>query len=95
MVARKPDLGEKGNWKAMVDDQERELVHWVRNNLAELTGASIYRVHQRWRLIWRRRADGRREGRLLVRVTMAFTRATTLMIDMPSIVTYDDVVTRQ
>jgi hypothetical protein len=42
-----------------VDDQRRELVHWVRNNLAELTGASI---HQRWRPIWRRRAGDQREG---------------------------------
>jgi hypothetical protein len=45
-----------------VDDQRRELVHWVRNNLAELTGASIYRVHQWWRPIWRRHDGGRREG---------------------------------
>jgi hypothetical protein len=34
-------------------------------------------------------------GRLLVRVTMAFTRATTPMIDRPSIATYGDMVTRQ
>jgi hypothetical protein len=46
-----------------VDDQRRELVHWVRNNLAELTGASIYRIHQRWRPIWRWRASVRREGK--------------------------------
>ena len=62
-MARKPDLGKKGNWEAMVDDQRRELVHWVRNNLAELTGASIYRIHQRWHPIWRRRAGGWREGK--------------------------------
>jgi hypothetical protein len=44
-----------------MDDQRRELVHWVRNNLVELTGASIYRIHQRWRPIWRRRAGGQRK----------------------------------
>jgi hypothetical protein len=46
----------------MVDDQGRELVHWVRNNLADLVDHSIYRSQQRWRPIWRRRAGGRREG---------------------------------
>jgi hypothetical protein len=34
-------------------------------------------------------------GRLLVRVTVALTGASTPMIDMPSIATYGDVVTRQ
>jgi hypothetical protein len=36
-------------------------VHWTRNNLVELTGASIYRFHQRWHLILRRHTGGRRE----------------------------------
>jgi hypothetical protein len=58
----KPDLGEMRNWEAMVDYQRRGLVHWMRNYLAELTGASIYRIPRRWSLIWRRRAGGRREG---------------------------------
>jgi hypothetical protein len=62
-VARKPDLGEEENWEAMVDDQMQELVHWVCNNLAELTRASICRTHQQWRPIWRRRAGDRREGK--------------------------------
>jgi hypothetical protein len=62
-VVRKTDLGEMRNWEALVDDQRRELVHWVPNNLAELTGASFYRIHQRWRPILRRRAGGRREGK--------------------------------
>jgi hypothetical protein len=62
-VARKPDLGEKGNWEAVVDDQRRELVHWVRNNLADLVDHSIYRSQQRWHPIWRRCAGGRREGK--------------------------------
>jgi hypothetical protein len=38
-------------------------VHWTHNNLAELTRASIYRVHQRWRPILRRCVGGRRKGR--------------------------------
>jgi hypothetical protein len=57
------DLGEIRNWEALVNDQRRELVLWMRNNLAELTGASIYRVHQLWRPILRRCAGGRREGK--------------------------------
>jgi hypothetical protein len=56
------DLGEMGNWEALVDDQRRELVLWTRNNLAELTGASIYRVHQWLHPILRRCGGGRREG---------------------------------
>jgi hypothetical protein len=62
-VARKIDLGEMRNWEALVDDQRQGLVHCMRNYLAELTGASIYRVLRRWRLILRRRAGGRREGK--------------------------------
>jgi hypothetical protein len=58
------DLGEIRNWEALVNDQRRELVLWMRNNLAELTGASIYRVHQQWLPILRRCAGGRREGKL-------------------------------
>jgi hypothetical protein len=46
----------------MVDNQGRELVHWVRNNLADLVDHSIYRSQQWWRPIWRRCAGGRREG---------------------------------
>jgi hypothetical protein len=37
-VARRSDLGEMGNWDATVNDQGQELVHWVRNNLEEITG---------------------------------------------------------
>jgi hypothetical protein len=45
----------------MVANRKRGLVHCVRNNLMELAGASIYRVHQRWRPIWGRHTDDRRE----------------------------------
>jgi hypothetical protein len=57
------DLGEIWNWEALVNNQRQELVLWVRNNLAELTATSIYRVHQRWRPILRRCARGQREGK--------------------------------
>jgi hypothetical protein len=45
------DLGEMGNWEALVDDRRLELVLWMHNNLAEFTGAAIYRLHRRWRPI--------------------------------------------
>jgi hypothetical protein len=57
------DLGEVRNWEALVNDRRQELVLWMRNNLAKLTGASIYRVPQWWRPILRRCAGSRREGR--------------------------------
>jgi hypothetical protein len=45
------DLGEMGNWEALVDDQRQGLVLWMRKNLADLTGAAIYRLHRQWRPI--------------------------------------------
>jgi hypothetical protein len=42
------DLGEMGNWEALVDDRRKELVLWMRNKLVELTRAAIYRLHRRW-----------------------------------------------
>jgi hypothetical protein len=39
-----------------VDNPRHGLVRWVCDYLAELTGAAIYRFHQRWWLILRRRA---------------------------------------
>jgi hypothetical protein len=57
----KRNWGKKQNRNATVDDQKRELVHWVRNNLMENAERSIYRDQQRWRPIWRRHAGGRRE----------------------------------
>jgi hypothetical protein len=38
-------------------------VPWMRNYLAELTGASIYRVLRWWRLILRSCGGDRREGK--------------------------------
>jgi hypothetical protein len=46
-----------------VDNPRHGLVRWVCDYLAELTGAAIYRFHQRWWLILRRRAvAGEKEG---------------------------------
>jgi hypothetical protein len=64
-----------------VDDQRRELVLWMRNNLAELTGSLIYRVHQRWRSIWRRHAVERREGKSPGNANVAFTEARLPVMD--------------
>jgi hypothetical protein len=49
------DLGEIPNWSALVNDLRHEWVRWVLEYLAELRARSIYRIHERWRLIWRRR----------------------------------------
>jgi hypothetical protein len=38
-MARKTDLGEERNWGAMVANWMQGLVLWLRDNLAELTGA--------------------------------------------------------
>jgi hypothetical protein len=38
-------------------------VLWLRDNLTKLAAHSIYSVLRRWRLILRRRAGGRREGK--------------------------------
>jgi hypothetical protein len=64
MAARKTELGEKWNWDATVDDQRRELVHLVRNNLTEHAERSIYRDQQRWHPIWGRHTGGQREGEI-------------------------------
>jgi hypothetical protein len=61
-VARKPDLREVWNSRATVANRRRGLVHWMRNNLTELTGALIYMVHQQCRPSWRNRVGGREEG---------------------------------
>jgi hypothetical protein len=49
-AARRTELGEERNWGATVANRRRGLVLSLRNNVAELTGASIYRV---WSWIWR------------------------------------------
>jgi hypothetical protein len=76
----------------MVDDQRQVLVHWVHNNLAELTGASTYRVHQWWRSIWRRHAVDRREGKSPGSANVAFTEARLPAMDGLPIAVHCDVV---
>jgi transposase len=70
MVARKTYLGETRNLETLVDDPRQWLVRWMRNYLAELTGAAIYRVLRWWRLILRRRARDRREGKSLAQALL-------------------------
>jgi hypothetical protein len=55
-------IGGNANSRATVANRRRGLVHWARNNLTELNGASIYSGHQRWHPILRRCAGGRGEG---------------------------------
>jgi hypothetical protein len=92
MSAWRSDLGEMGNWGALVDNHRRDLVHWVRNNLADLVDHSIYRSQQRWHPIWRRCAGGRREGKSLGSANMAFTEARLPMMDGLPITAHCDVV---
>jgi hypothetical protein len=80
----KPDSGEIPNWGAMVNDWRRGLVHGLRNYLAELTGASIYRIPRWWRLILRRRAGGRTEGKSLVRALSWLSLVYGLRRSLPS-----------
>jgi hypothetical protein len=63
-VARKTDLGEERNWGAMVANWMEGLVLWLRDNLAEITGAWIYRAQWRWCPIWRRCAGDRRKEKV-------------------------------
>jgi hypothetical protein len=46
----------------MMANRREGLVHWARNNLAGLTGASIYNDQRHWHPIRRRHAGGWREG---------------------------------
>ena len=55
------DLGEERNWGATVANRRRGLVLWLRNNLAEQAGASIYKGFERRLRIWMGNAGGRRE----------------------------------
>jgi hypothetical protein len=54
-------VGELQNWSVLVDDLRHELVHWVRDYLAELTACSIYWAQGRWLLNLEWRAGGQRE----------------------------------
>ena len=50
------DLGEIPNWSSLVNNPRHEWVRWMLEYLVKLMARSIYRIHERWRLIWRRRA---------------------------------------
>ena len=49
----------------MVANRRREWVLWLRDNMAQQTGPSIYRDVKRWLRILEMKASGRREGRSL------------------------------
>jgi hypothetical protein len=68
------DLGEMGNWAALVDNWRQVLVCWMRNYLAEFSEASIYRTQRWWHSIWRRSAGDRGEGRLMAQGIRGFHR---------------------
>jgi hypothetical protein len=61
-VVFQTDLGELPNWGSMVINWRHERVDWMLNYLAEPMAGSIYRIHERWRLIQGKTRDGRREG---------------------------------
>ena len=67
-------------------------MHWVRNNLEELTGASIYREQWRWRLICTRRVGDRSEGKSPGSANVAFTEARLPAMDGLPITVHCDVV---
>jgi hypothetical protein len=58
-----------------VDDLRHELVRWVRDYLAELTGCSIYKARGLWLVNLEWRAGGRREGEHWRKRCVAFTMA--------------------
>jgi hypothetical protein len=61
-VARKTDLGEERNWGDTMANRRQGLVLWLRDNPAELTGASIYRAQLQWHPVRRKHAGDWREG---------------------------------
>jgi hypothetical protein len=89
------DLGEIPNWGAVGDDLRCGLVHWVHNYLAELTWAVIYRSHQRWRLILRRRVAAEERGGHWRKGCVAFTVARLPATNQLSKAAYCDVVKLQ
>jgi hypothetical protein len=69
------DLGEIPNWSSLVNNPRDEWVRWMLEYLAELMAHSIYRIHERWRLIWRRRAATGEEEEHWRKELVAFTGA--------------------
>ena len=56
------DLGEMGNWVALVNNWMQVLVHWMRIYLAEPRVRSIYNMLERWPGNLTATRGGRREG---------------------------------
>jgi hypothetical protein len=57
-----------------MNNLRHEWVRWVLEYLAELRACSIYRIHERWRLIWGKTRSGRRERRALSQEIGGFHR---------------------
>jgi hypothetical protein len=58
-------------------------VWWVLEYLAELRARSIYRIHERWRLIWGKTRGGRRGGRVSGCLVVAIAGAIALDVVNP------------
>jgi hypothetical protein len=56
------DLGKIPKWGSLVSNWRHKWVDWMLDYLVELTAGSIYRIHERWRLIRGKMRGGRREG---------------------------------
>jgi hypothetical protein len=68
------DLGEMGNWVALVNNWRQVLVHWMRIYLAEPWVRSIYSMLERWLVNLTETRGGRRGGVALVHTISGFHR---------------------
>jgi hypothetical protein len=75
-----------------VDNSRHRLVRWVCDYLVELTGATIYRFHRRWRLILRRRTVAGAREESLAAIYRGDCRVISYGSHMVMTTTYDDVV---
>jgi hypothetical protein len=68
------DLGEMGNWAALVNNWRQVLVHWMHIYLAEPRVRSIYRLQGRWHVNLGWRGGGRRRKGSLAHKISGFHR---------------------
>jgi hypothetical protein len=68
------NLGELGNWAALVNNWRQVLVHWMRIYLAEPLLRSIYSMLERWLVNLTETRGGRRGGGVLVHTISGFHR---------------------
>jgi hypothetical protein len=68
------DLGEIPNWGVLGEDLRHRLRYWLRNYLAEWTGAAIYSLQRRWRPISPGCAGGQRGKEVLALGMSGFHR---------------------